>query len=262
MTFISYAQDYEDVMLWRGLKHIEKGFYIDVGAASPDTESVTRAFCERGWKGINVEPNPEFHAQLLMRRTRDINLCIAVSDKKGTHVMNFLSDSDSSTGLSTLDETIAQKHISAGWTNDKQDVEVITLATLWKQYVPAGQDVHFLRVDVECFEEAVIRGNNWSKYRSWVVVVEATLPMSQQESYESWEPILLTAGYLFTYADGLNRFYVADEHAELLLAFKYPPNIFDDFKLNSQQEVEARVQQAKARVQWLESQLQVVYTSH
>jgi len=32
MTFISYAQNFEDVMLYRTLKHIEKGFYIDVGA--------------------------------------------------------------------------------------------------------------------------------------------------------------------------------------------------------------------------------------
>ena len=27
--FISYAQNFEDVMLWRALKHVEKGFYID-----------------------------------------------------------------------------------------------------------------------------------------------------------------------------------------------------------------------------------------
>jgi len=59
MTFISYAQNYEDVMLWRALKHVERGFYIDVGACSPDQHSVTRAFYEKGWHGINVEPNPE-----------------------------------------------------------------------------------------------------------------------------------------------------------------------------------------------------------
>jgi len=46
-------------MLWRALKHIERGFYIDVGAWSSDLDSVTRAFYEHGWRGINVEPNPE-----------------------------------------------------------------------------------------------------------------------------------------------------------------------------------------------------------
>jgi len=91
MSFISYAQKFEDVMLWRALKHIEDGFYIDVGAWSPDIDSVTRAFYERGWRGINVEPNPTFHAQLAERRTRDINLRMAVSDKAGSLMMNFLS---------------------------------------------------------------------------------------------------------------------------------------------------------------------------
>ena len=56
MTFVSYAQNFEDVMLWRALREVTHGFYIDVGAADPDSDSVTRAFYDRGWSGINVEP--------------------------------------------------------------------------------------------------------------------------------------------------------------------------------------------------------------
>ena len=166
------------------------------------------------------------------------------------------------TGLSTLDEIIAQKHASAGWIVEKQEVEVTTLAALWEEHVPEGQEIHILKVDVEGLEEAVIRGNNWSKYRPWIVVVEATLPMSQQESHEAWEPLLLNANYRFAYADGLNRFYVANEHAELLPAFKYPPNVFDDFKLSVRQQAETKAQQAttalmteQEHTMWLESEL-------
>ncbi|MCC7555728.1 MAG: FkbM family methyltransferase [Methanoculleus marisnigri] len=252
MTFISYAQNFEDVMLWRALQHIENGFYIDVGAWSPDIDSVTRAFYERGWRGINVEPNPDAHTQLLTRRTRDINLRTAIGDTHGIQTMSIVVD----TGLSTLDETIAQEHASAGWKVEKQEVKVTTLAALWERYVPEGQEVHILKVDVEGLEEAVLQGNNWSKYRPWIVVVEATLPQSQQESHEAWEPLLLNANYHFTYADGLNRFYVANEHAELLTAFKYPPNIFDDFKLNVQQQAESRAQQATATFDELNSKAQ------
>jgi len=56
MTFISYSQNLEDVMLWRALKHIEQGFYVDVGANDPTFLSVTHAFYERGWHGINIDP--------------------------------------------------------------------------------------------------------------------------------------------------------------------------------------------------------------
>ena len=243
MTFISYAQNFEDVMLWRALKHIEKGFYIDVGAWSPDVDSVTRAFYERGWHGINIEPNPEFHQQLQRRRPHDINLQLAIGDQEATLSMNFLTNP----GLSTLDDAIAQTHQQAGWEVERQPVQVTTMAKIWAEYVPAGQDVHFLKGDVEGFEAAALRGNDWSKNRPWIVVVEATLPMTQEESYGDWEPILLKAGYLYAYFDGLNRFYVAEEHPELLDAFKAPPNLFDEFVLYRQQEAEARANEAEAR---------------
>src|SRR4051812_19442188 len=61
MTFISYAQNYEDIMLFRALRHVADGFYVDVGANSPDEHSVTKAFYERGWRGINIEPVMEYH---------------------------------------------------------------------------------------------------------------------------------------------------------------------------------------------------------
>ena len=54
MSFVSYAQNFEDVMLWRALRDIPNGFYVDVGAWSPEVDSVTLAFYERGWSGINM----------------------------------------------------------------------------------------------------------------------------------------------------------------------------------------------------------------
>lgn len=245
MSFVSYAQNFEDVMLWRALKHIDNGFYIDVGAAWPDEDSVTRAFYERGWSGINIEPNPELNMQLQEKRPRDKNLCLAMGVSEEILTMNFLAD----TGLSTLNDTIAKTHQKSGRKLDRQEVQVSTLANLWRRYVPIGQEVHFLKVDVEGLEEAVLRGNDWSKGRPWIVVVEATLPMSQIESHESWEPLLIAADYHFAYADGLNRFYVANERIELLAAFKYPPNTFDDFVVSNTQPLEIKVQEVEAALQ-------------
>ena len=44
LSFTSYAQNFEDVLLWRALRGIKNGFYIDIGAYAPDDDSVTRAF--------------------------------------------------------------------------------------------------------------------------------------------------------------------------------------------------------------------------
>lgn len=225
MTFVSYAQNFEDVMLWRALKHIENGFYIDIGAAWPQEHSVTKAFYDRGWHGINVEPNPAFYNELQTHRSRDVNLPLAISNHSGQMIFNLLQD----TGLSTLDSDIATQHSHAGWNIDKQTVEVTTLAALWEMHVPDHQAIHFLKIDVEGSEETVLLGNNWKQNRAWIVIIEATLPLSPIETHACWESTLLSNDYNFVYADGLNRFYIANEHLELTAAFKYPPNVFDEF---------------------------------
>ena len=58
--FISYARNFEDVILWRCLQHLEKGAYIDIGAGDLRAGSVTQAFYDRGWRGTHVEPVAEF----------------------------------------------------------------------------------------------------------------------------------------------------------------------------------------------------------
>src|SRR5713101_373530 len=74
MTFRSYAQNFEDVMLHRALADVEHGFYVDVGAGDPVIDSVTKAFYDRGWHGINIEPDRGYFAKLKAPRPRDVNL--------------------------------------------------------------------------------------------------------------------------------------------------------------------------------------------
>ena len=249
MTFISYAQNFEDVMLWRALKHIEKGFYIDVGAAWPDEHSVTKAFYDLGWHGVNLEPNPAHYSSLVKQRPRDINLDMAVGEDEGTLTINLIGG----TGLSTLDSAIADQHHKDGFRIIQQTVGVKTLASICLEHVPLGQEIHFLKVDVEGFEEQALRSHDWTKYRPWIVLVEATLPMTRQESYEGWEPTLLKANYIFAYADGLNRYYVAKEHSALVSELKYPPNVFDGYALIDQFQAEAKAEQAEAKAEQAEA---------
>lgn len=258
---ISYAQNFEDVMLWRALKHISNGFYIDVGAWSPDQDSVTRHFYEKGWHGINIEPNPTLLCEYQEKRPQDINLEYALSDKEGMAELYFLSN----TGLSSLDPTVAQRHMTC--TTAPSLVSVTTLSVIAEKYCK-NQEVHFLKIDVEGLETHVLKGNDWKVLRPWIVVVESTEPMSQVENHHLWEYILLDAHYTFVYADGLNRFYIANEHMELKVFFNYPPNVFDDFvrfeEVKLQNQVQEVASQAKLQSEHLAEQLSRlhVYTKH
>jgi chromosome segregation ATPase len=72
--------------------------------------------------------------------------------------------------------------------------------------------------------------------------------MSQELSHEQWEPSLIVAGYRFAWFDGLNRFYIANEHWEhLSSAFTSPPNVFDDFIRATDTEHLSRIIGAEAR---------------
>ena len=223
MSFVSYAQNYEDVMLFRALRGIEHGFYIDVGAQDPVDDSVTKAFYEKGWRGINIEPVTHWFQRLVTDRPHDINLQVAVSDSPGKLHLFEVMDS----GLSTTDPDFAKRHAQAGYQIRESDVDCLTLDNICKSQQVG--EVHFLKIDCEGSEAAALRGLSLERIRPWVILLEATAPNSQQPVYMEWEPLLTGGGYHFVYEDGLNRFYVADEHGELDQVFSHPPNVFDYF---------------------------------
>jgi hypothetical protein len=67
------------------------------------------------------------------------------------------------------------------------------------------------------------------RWRPWVLVIEATLPNSRETNHQAWEQLVTGQRYRFAWFDGLNRYYVAEEHPELLGAFSVQPNVFDAF---------------------------------
>lgn len=208
-TFTSYAQLGEDTRLFNALKHVENGFYIDVGAQDPVEHSVTKAFYELGWRGINIDPVKHWYNRLVDDRPEDINLNVAVGAEKGT--LKFFEFPK--TGLSTGNDKHAKRHIEGGFYFNEIEVEVVTLNEICSKHV-AGE-IHFLKVDVEGLEKEVFQSIDFSKYTPWIIVAEATEPLSQVESFAEWEPLLLDAGYSYVSTDGLNRFYLSPKHNNL-----------------------------------------------
>lgn len=227
MTLVSYAQNFEDVILWRALKHVENGFYIDVGAQDPVFESVSLAFYENGWRGVHVEADPHY-AELLREARPDEDVIEAAAGSDEGEI-EFFSVTD--TGLGTGDKDIAQKHEAEGRTVKPLRVRCLPFQQILDRY--ADRDIHWLKIDVEGMEEAVIDGWGTSPARPWVVVLESTIPNSPVQNHASWEPKLTALGYEFVYFDGLNRFYVSVAHPELKAAFGPGPNFFDNFVMSA-----------------------------
>ena len=222
--FESFAQNGEDIILWRALGDIENGTYVDVGAADPNDDSVTRAFYERGWSGLNIEPAHDYATRLAAARPRDTLVEACAGSEEGTIVLHHVLD----TGLSSvLDSAV---HDLDDTTYDVVDVEVPVKrldTILAESGLTPNNPIHFLKIDVEGFEESVIRGIDLSVWRPWVIVAESTRPRSSEQAHHEWEPLLLDHGYEFCLFDGLNRYYVAQEHGALKPLLSYPPCVFD-----------------------------------
>ncbi|AYG62424.1 FkbM family methyltransferase [Rhizobium jaguaris] len=244
MTFISFAQNFEDIMLWRALKHVDTGFYIDVGAADPDEGSVTKAFYDRGWHGINIEPEPDYASSLRASRPRDINLEVAVGEREGKAIFHRIAG----TGLSTFYEETASKHQGAGYPKSEAvEIDVTTIDAIWRQH--DLDTVHFLKIDVEGAEREVVLGANLKVHRPWIVIVEATLPFSGERNSSHFQKLVIDSGYKLRWFDGLNEWYIAVEHDQALKdSFLLPPNFFDNFVMSNYLAQAGRADAAEAQL--------------
>lgn len=218
---ISYSAfvEMEDVMLYHALHDIRDIFYVDVGCNDPFSGSVTKLLYDMlGAKGINIDALQECVDLCDRERPRDVNLCTAVGDREGEVVISVNG------GLTSAVEENKSRSC------EQRTVNMTILAKLFDSNLPAGTAIHVLKIDVEGMEEAVLRGNDWARFRPWIVLLESTKPGSHIPTWDQWEKYLVGQGYHFVRMQGVNRYYVADEKSGLdkkLLTMEELMDIYD-----------------------------------
>jgi FkbM family methyltransferase len=208
---LSYAQNLEDYHLSLAFAGQPTGTYIDIGGGHPVAGSVSLWFYQRGWQGLVVEPQEALallHRQVRPRDTVVSGLIGAYNGSARLFVVDRLH------ALTTTIEAYADNARSYGAGVASITVPAMTLAELCASHDIDAID--FLKIDVEGAEADVIAGGDWRRYRPKVVVVEAIKPLTGEPAWEAWEGTLLGHGYQLALFDTLNRFYVADEHPDIL----------------------------------------------
>lgn len=235
---VYYGQNREDLVLLAFFPKQKKGYYVDVGACDPIKYSVTKLFYEKGWRGINIEPQSRAFEALKSDRPRDINENIGVSDKQGTITLREYENESLSTSNKKVQKAY---HDSEHYRNIKytdREIEVYTLKQVFEKNKVAS--IQFLKVDVEGSEYEVMKGNDWNKYRPEVICIEANVYADNSK----WQSLLRKNNYQKVFFDGLNEYYVD----------KFEPK--NDFLENYQRLV---VTQPTLSFDW-EAQLQRVVT--
>lgn len=219
MSFVSYAQNFEDVMLWRALNHIQRGTYVDIGAQAPETNSVTKAFYDAGWSGINCVPDKSFLTDFFPQRERDTNLLLV--------------------------QTSPDEHEKSKSSNF---VKMLSDANLEHE----TSEIHFFRIKGHVHGIEKELNSLIEKIRPWIFII------SEPET-TGLENFLLTSRYESVYYDGINKFYLATEHAELKKHFIVPPNNTDHIVRSHEFFLSQQVQEMEETIRVLQGQLEQSY---
>jgi FkbM family methyltransferase len=220
---ISYAQNFEDVMIARLFPRDYRGFYIDIGAADPVYLSVTKHFYDCGWSGVNVEPLPHFFERLEANRTRDVNLRAAVGSVEGRgEFFEVIELRENSTSNKEVMSLLKEQ----GRTIRSHDVELITLKEICERFA-GDRVIDFMKLDIEGGELEVLQSADWQRFRPIVLVIEGVVVNGRQQNWMSWESVVVEHGYQKVWFDGLNNFYLRHESLHLKEHFQLPPNVFD-----------------------------------
>ena len=206
---LSYAQNLEDYhldLVFPGAT----GTYVDVGGGHPVADNVSFWFYLKGWRGLVIEPQDALARLYAGTRPRDRVVSTLAGRSDGEVAFHEVE------GMHGLSSMVAANADRARELAATVRITVKPVARLSRLIDEAGiTTIDFLKIDVEGAEADVLAGLDLARHRPRVIVVEAINPNNLDADMTAWEPMLIEARYQFRLFDGLNRFYVADECAEL-----------------------------------------------
>lgn len=204
----SYSQSGEDMILNTILAYVERGFYVDIGANNPTSQSNTHYFYKKGWQGINIDALPGSMKKFRKMRPRDINLEIPISDRE--EKLNYFMFSESFYNSFLEESSILYKDILI----EKKQLATKKLSWVLDNYL-TNREIDFMTIDVEGMDFQVLKSNDWTKYRPKVLVIE--LFANEIASVESKEisNYLNTKGYSLYCFSPTNIFFIENEFYNL-----------------------------------------------
>jgi FkbM family methyltransferase len=164
-----YSQWGEDIVLSGLFSGQKRGFYIDVGAFHPFHYSNTALLYKKGWRGINIDPNPASIALFRIHRGGDVNLNYGVSEhaeEKPYYIFNHQS-------CNTFSEAQKEVMLKKSFIRliGTKPIPCTPLQALVDEHA-RGKQIDFLNVDVEGMSMEVLRSLDFSKNAPKVICVE------------------------------------------------------------------------------------------
>jgi FkbM family methyltransferase len=170
-TIYSYSQFGEDIILefYLGGRRAP-GFFVDVGAYHPKRYSNTYLLYLRGWRGINIDADPDVISLFNAERPRDQNIMAAIGGAAGVGSLIRFNEK----AFNTLHAATAEKVLRhPAWKlQDTIRVETYRLADVLRLHVPTEQRIDVMNIDIEGADLAALHGNDWDRFAPEFLIIE------------------------------------------------------------------------------------------
>lgn len=170
------------------------GTFVDVGANHPIEHSQTYELECLGWRGLLIEPLPDY-CELLRKSRKSTVIQLGCSSEENHNKILQITVAGA---LSTLESNLVDTRLKS---NDVINIETRTLnSILSDNNIEPGFD--FLSIDIEGHEMEMFKGFDITKWKPKLVLIEDHVINHLKHSH------LTKNGYQLLLRAGLNSFYV------------------------------------------------------
>ena len=170
----TYAIEAEDLIVQRLFQAVVSkklsgpGYFLDIGAFHPINHSNTYLLYLDGWRGVNVEPNPDTFEDFARYRPEDRNINIGISDRASSLLYHRFQDPlvNGFFSQAHVDMLVERGYIYLG-------SEQITCVGI-NDFLAANvnTEIDFLNIDIETNEGVVFAEWNWRDFKPKVICAE------------------------------------------------------------------------------------------
>lgn len=167
--FFKNSQFGEDRKIIKLFDKDKKGIYVDVGCFHPIRQNNTYLMHRLGWRGINIDLNPLSIELFNIARPKDVNICAAVSNKRGARSL-FFDHQLSSLNTISKNHTLFIKKIFGTRNLTRKKIKTTTLTNILKR--KKIKRVDFMNIDIEGHELEVLKTLNLNYFHIKVLCIE------------------------------------------------------------------------------------------